>query len=81
MTFIIGVGFVIVIVALLPLWGYQFIQLMLLSDSDFPGKYDKLAWAAVFTFLFPLAPFAFMYWKQAYVTLRHMEMDGERDAT
>jgi hypothetical protein len=67
----------LVIVPLVLVWGYQFIQLMLLSDSDFPGEYDKLAWALAFVFMFPIAPFAFMYWKQAYVLLCRMEAEND----
>jgi len=62
------IGLVIALV-----WIYQFIQLMLLSDADFPGKYDKLLWAAAFILLFPITPFAFLWWKAAY---RSMFRDG-----
>lgn len=44
-------------------WIYQFIGLMTLDDKSFPGRYDKVIWAAVFILLFPLAPIAFLYWK------------------
>ena len=47
-------------------WVYQFVQLMLLSEVDFPGKYDKCLWTAAFLIAFPLAPFAFFGWKFAY---------------
>jgi hypothetical protein len=47
-------------------WTYQFIQLMLFSDADFPGKHDKCLWTAAFIFALFLAPFAFFGWKYAY---------------
>jgi len=47
-------------------WVYQFVQLMLFSEADFPGKYDKCLWAAAFILVFLLAPFAFLGWKCAY---------------
>jgi len=55
------VGLVIALV-----WIYQFIQLMLLSDADFPGKHDKILWVAAFVLVSPIAPFAFLWWKAAY---------------
>ena len=51
-------------------WCYQFIQLMLLEDSDFPGRFDKILWVAAFIGVFVVAPFAFVYWKQAYLAMR-----------
>lgn len=56
-------------------WVYQFVQLMLLSDSDFPSRYDKVLWVAVFVFVGALAPFAFLLWKRAYLEVRFSEMD------
>ena len=47
-------------------WVYQFVQLMLLSEVDFPGKHDKCLWTAAFLLTFPFAPFAFFGWKFAY---------------
>jgi hypothetical protein len=47
-------------------WVYQFVQLMLLSEADFPGKYDKCLWTAAFVLAFVAAPFAFLGWKHAY---------------
>ena len=50
-------------------WLFQFIQLMLLADSDFPGKHDKILWVAAFICVFLIAPIAFLYWKKAYVAM------------
>jgi len=47
-------------------WVYQFVQLMLLADSDFPGKHDKALWVAAFILVCVIAPFAFLWWKTAY---------------
>jgi hypothetical protein len=47
-------------------WVYQFVQLMRLSETDFPGKYDKGLWTAAFVLAFPAAPFAFLGWRHAY---------------
>jgi len=46
-------------------WVWQFVQLMLLEDTLFPGRFDKILWAAAFILLSPLAPFAFRAWKFA----------------
>ncbi len=50
-------------------WCYQFIQLMMLSDSEFPGEYDKVLWVVAFVFMFPFTPFAFQAWKTAYLSM------------
>ena len=59
------VGFVVSIILVL-LWAFQFVQLMLLEDTDFPGRYDKILWVVVFIVLFFLAPLLFMAWKSGY---------------
>jgi hypothetical protein len=56
----------VVILGICIFWVYQFVQLMLLSEANFPSKYDKCLWTAVFIVAFPLAPFAFFGWKFAY---------------
>ena len=60
-------------------WVYQFVQLMLLPEADFPGKYDKFLWTAAFIFVFLLAPFAFYGWKYAYKAMlaTHAEPTSE----
>lgn len=57
---------VVVVLLFCIFWIYQFVQLMLLSELDFPGKYDKCLWTGAFIFAFFLAPFAFFGWKFAY---------------
>ena len=54
-------------------WLRSFIELMLLSDDDFPGRYDKILWVAAFLFMFLLTPLAFSWWKGAYMQLRRSE--------
>jgi hypothetical protein len=56
-------------------WVYQFVQLMLLSEANFPGKYDKCLWTAAFIFAFLLAPLAFYGWKYAYKAMRAAETE------
>jgi hypothetical protein len=52
-------------VLILFLWISQFVDLMSMSDSDFPGRYDKALWVVSFiVFFFLLAPLAFIFWKQ-----------------
>jgi hypothetical protein len=58
----------VVVLIALPLaifWTWQFVQLMLLEDRFFPGRFDKLLWGAAFVLVVPLAPFAFRAWKFA----------------
>jgi hypothetical protein len=43
-----------VILGICIFWVYQFVQLMLLSEADFPGKYDKCLWTAAFIIAFLL---------------------------
>jgi hypothetical protein len=62
-----GMVLLLLIIAL-PLaffWVTQFVQLMLLEDRLFPGKFDKAIWGAAFIVLWPLTPFAFRAWKSA----------------
>jgi hypothetical protein len=66
---------VVVLVALLLacFWIYTFVQVMLLSDEDFPGRYDKVLWVIAFLLMAALAPFAFVFWKSAYLAMRQAE--------
>jgi len=60
----------LLVVLLLILWLKQFVMLMLLEDNLFPGRYDKIIWAAAFILLFWITPFAFMVWRGAYTQMR-----------
>jgi hypothetical protein len=60
----------LLLVPLAIFWVYEFVQLMLLADGDFPGRYDKALWVVAFVVLFVIAPFAFLYWKRASLTMR-----------
>jgi hypothetical protein len=62
-----------VIIAIAIIWCYQFIELMLLSETDFPGKHDKILWALAFLALPPLTPFAFRFWMRVYLVVRDAE--------
>ncbi len=72
-TLITTLASALLVVCFLVFWCYQFIELMLLSESDFPGKYDKILWAAVFFLLFFIAPIVFVGWKNAYLAMRAAE--------
>jgi hypothetical protein len=69
------VGLAIGVVVVL-LWGFQFVQLMLLEDADFPGRHDKILWVVTFLVLFFIAPFLFMAWKSA---LKHIRQSQRRE--
>jgi hypothetical protein len=72
--------FPLLFLALICFWLYQFVQLMLLSDRDFPGTYDKILWVLAFVLVFFVAPFAFFFWKKAFVALRNpgpVEREGK----
>lgn len=53
------------LIALGMFWVTEFVQLMLLGDSAFPGRFDKVLWGAAFMIVIPFAPFAFYLWKSA----------------
>ncbi len=59
-------------VVFLLIWVSQFIQLMLLTDEDFPGKYDKGLWFAAFILLSLIGCGMFIWWKQAYLHERKL---------
>ena len=65
-----ALAIIVIVLLFLVVWARQFIQLMMFSDSDFPGRYDKPIWAVLFIAAFVIAPFLFIYWKSAYLTMR-----------
>ncbi len=71
-----------VIIVLIVLWSvfwiYQFVQLMLLSEADFPGKYDKVLWTAAFVLAFFVTPAAFFGWKFAYRAMKDEQGTASR---
>jgi hypothetical protein len=66
--------FVLYVVLTAVLWVFCFAQLMTLGDDLFPGRLDKVLWVAAFVLVFPLAPFAFMWWKRMMLGMRAEEM-------
>ena len=54
----------IVIVALIVIWCKEFILMMALGDSDYPGRYDKTLWFITFIIFSIVAPFLFRGWKK-----------------
>jgi hypothetical protein len=65
--------YLVIVLILVIVWVIQFSQLMTLGDEVFPGRYDKALWVAAFLLIFPLAPFAFLWWKQIMVAMRKEE--------
>ncbi|MEC7565013.1 MAG: hypothetical protein VX738_04955 [Planctomycetota bacterium] len=59
------------------LWSWQFVQLMLLEDKQFPGKSDKTMWVVVFIVFWFIAPVPFMWWKKSIIHLRELENNPE----
>jgi len=55
----------IALLAWIKFWVSEFVQMMLLEDAFFPGRFDKVVWGAAFIILPPFAPFAFWVWKGA----------------
>ena len=66
-----------IVIALACLWAYQFAQLMLLRDNDFPGRFDKSLWVAAFVLLAPVTVFAFIIWKRAAIAIGAKRKAGE----
>ena len=64
---------IIIFLLLALFWIPQFVQLMLLSDEDFVGRYDKILWVTVFICVFPLAPFAFVMYKNARLSMSDLD--------
>ena len=47
-------------------WQRGFVFLMGLKDDDFPGRHDKLIWAAMLLFLAPIGVWFFRAYRQAH---------------
>ena len=64
----LGIPLLLIILALIILiiirWWEEFIFMMSLNDSNFPGKSDKILWFIVFFILPLVAPFLFRSWKK-----------------
>lgn len=63
----------VLILGYLYLWITQFVQLMVFSDSDFPGRNDKILWVIIYIVFSPLAPFLFMWWKSVSMQVSQLE--------
>lgn len=61
-----GFLLLLVCIAVIAIWGVMFATLMLLTDAQLPGRYDKPQWVAAFLLAAPLAPFAFWIFKNGY---------------
>jgi len=62
-----GLVAVVIVIAVIYWWVTSFVALMCLSDSDFPGRYDKILWFVVFFTLWVFAPLLFSMWRRAYL--------------
>ena len=51
-------------------WVGRFVQLMALSDEDFPGRNDKLLWVVAFVAANVFAAFAFGQWRRLMLEMR-----------
>ena len=60
------------------LWSWQFVQLMLLEDEQFPGRSDKIMWVVVFIVFWFIAPVPFMWWKKSTLHLRELENNPDQ---
>ena len=60
-------------VVYLMFWGFQLVQLMMLDDGDFPGRYDKILWFVLFCTFVLVAPWVFIAWKRATMSYRLSE--------
>lgn len=61
-----GFLLLLVCIAVIAMWVVMFATLMLLTDAQLPGRYDKPLWVAAFLLAAPLAPFAFWVFKSGY---------------
>ena len=53
----------LVAILLLIFWIRQFFDLMARTDDTFPGKYDKVIWAAVFLLTYVFGAFLYLIFK------------------
>ncbi len=61
---------VVFAIVLAIIWIAEFVRLMSAADEAFPGQYVRLAWVAAFLVCWPLAPFAFLYWRRGQARTR-----------
>jgi hypothetical protein len=71
------------LVANLFYWLSGFVELMLMPDEDFPGRFDKALWVLLFLALPVLvAPLAFSRWREFNtLRLRRLRLEAAREAT
>jgi hypothetical protein len=60
------IGLVVGLVGFVVTWLRQFTFLMQLGDGDFPGRYDKLIWAALLVALPPVGVLTFWSYREAH---------------
>ena len=69
---------VLAAVCLAILWAGQLLELMRMTDSDFPGRHDKVLWFVLLLVSGPLGALIFWCWKDHRVfELRKTRMDAD----
>lgn len=48
-------------------WSHEFVELMRRPDDAFPGRNDRLVWAAALIVAAPLGLMAFWYYRRTYL--------------
>ena len=73
---ILFIAGVIVAICLCSFWIEELVRLMSLTDDCFPGRYDKVIWAAIIFFGSIFGAFVFWLWTHA----RRAEMEVTKDS-
>ena len=76
-------GFFVVLPLLFTLggvfWAFQFVQLMALSQEDFPSRNDKLLWLIAFVVANVFAALAFWHWRRVMLEMRAAEREANHN--
>lgn len=62
----LGLALLALVVAVVLAWVHEFVFLMRLGDDAFPGRHDKLVWAALMIVLPPIGLLAFWSFHKAH---------------
>ncbi len=76
---LLAFGFVVVVFSCF--WAFQFMQLMSLSDEDFPGRHDKILWVIGMVFGNFAGALAFFLWKKLMVQVQSLQRETDRERT
>ena len=64
---LLGLVVLVAAIAVVYWWCTSFVFMMGLSDSQLPGRYDKILWFVVFFTLWIFAPVVFSMWRKAHL--------------